>query len=270
MKEPSQSGKRLTLQKASRNDFMLKSMFYSILYLLFILLPVTVNAEEYKKTEEYKIVSFGDSTTATRGELIIYSHVLEKELTINDKKVKVINSGIGGNNTNQAIKRFQKDVLDHHPDLVIIQFGINDAAVDVHQDPPATKSRVSKKEYKNNLTEIVRKLKSQDIKVILMTPNPCRWTKILKEYYGKPPYEIDDPDGFNVILKDYAEIVRGISKSEKCSFIDIYKRFQDYEKMEGKSMDDFLLDGMHPNEQGHKMVADLLMKMILHTENEAE
>ena len=43
----------------------------------------------------------------------------------------IINAGIGGHNTENARARLQKDVLSKNPDVVIIQFGINDAAIDV-------------------------------------------------------------------------------------------------------------------------------------------
>ena len=50
----------------------------------------------------------------------------------------MINRGVPGNTTSQARARFAADVLDNHPDLVIIQLGANDAAIDVWKDPPAT------------------------------------------------------------------------------------------------------------------------------------
>lgn len=38
----------------------------------------------------------------------------------------VINSGIGGETAALALKRFDRDVLAYHPDLVVIAFGVND------------------------------------------------------------------------------------------------------------------------------------------------
>lgn len=106
---------------------------------------------------------FGDSTTAKRGELKIYAGILQQELPRKSLSVRVVNGGVGGNNTQHARARFEKDVLDQSPGIVVIQFGSNDAAVDVWKDPPATKSRVSIENYGENLRHFVRTLKaSQD------------------------------------------------------------------------------------------------------------
>ncbi len=240
-------------------------MIISLSRLCLFLFCISIPGNVYSGV--YKIVAFGDSTTAMRGNLNIYSKRLEQKKIREGYQIRMVNSGIPGNNTTQAKKRFQKDVLNHQPDLVIIQFGINDAAVDVYKNPPATKSRVSKTEYKNNLLHFISILNSKKIHVILMTPNPCSWTKSLKKSYGKPPYNPDEADGFNVLLKDYAEIVREISRSKKVPLVDVYQEFNDYGMNKGKSVNDLLLDGMHPNDAGHEIIADFIMKMIIKVEN---
>ena len=88
----------------------------------------------------------------------------------------MINAGVRGNNTEDAARRFQKDVLDNKPDLVVLQFGINDSAVDVWKQPPADKPRVDLKNFRNHLQYFISTLKSRGVKVVLMTPNPLRWT----------------------------------------------------------------------------------------------
>ncbi len=211
---------------------------------------------------ETLIVAFGDSTTASRGELKVFSRLLKDKLPTKGVDAKIINSGVGGNNTNQARKRFQKDVLAHHPDIVIIQFGINDAAIDVWKQPPATVPRVRLDQYEENLTHFVTTLKSQDSKIILMTPNPCRWTSKLKKLYGSPPYQLDQLDGFNVLLSEYANAVRRIAKQNDIPLIDVYRQFQEHNKQPQQAVDDLLLDGIHPNDQGHRLIAELLLKQL--------
>jgi lysophospholipase L1-like esterase len=220
-------------------------------------------APKVEKIEPGKIVAFGDSTTAPRGGLKRpYAQVLADELPRRKYQVDVVNAGVGGNTTADARRRLEKDVLAKDPQLVIIQFGINDASVDVWKDPPATASRVSKKDYEANLRELVHKVRAQGGKVVLMTPNPMRWVPLMKKMYGKPPYKPDDPDGFNIILRDYAEIVRQIAKSEKVPLVDVYAAYEQYAKKPGQTMDSLLLDGVHPNDDGHKLVADMLIETI--------
>jgi len=215
--------------------------------------------------EEMTIVAFGDSTTAVRGKLKIYADILGEELPKRGLPVQVINAGIGGNNTKHARARFEKDVLFHDPDIVIIQFGINDAAVDVWKIPPATKSRISLKEFESNLQHFIRVLAKRDVGVVLMTPNPLRWTPKLREMYGKPPYLVDQVDGFNTMLKAYAAAVRKIAKSEKIPLVDVYQYYETFEKQDGQSASDLLSDGIHPNERGHALIADQLSTILFKT-----
>ena len=161
-----------------------------------------------------------------------------------------------------ARQRFQADVLKHKPDLTIIQFGINDAAVDVWRTPAATTPHVDLQTFDKNLRYFCQTLKAHQCKVILMTPNPLAWTDKLKALYGKAPYDPEDEDGFNLFLKRYAAAVRKIAKEEKVQLVDVYKEFSDYANREGRSIQELLLDGMHPNSRGHQLIAIQLSEII--------
>jgi lysophospholipase L1-like esterase len=174
----------------------------------------------------------------------------------------VFNAGVPGNSTTQAMARMDADVIAHEPDLVIVQFGINDGMIDVWKDPPATMSRVSKEDFDRNLRAFVRKIREAHGGVILMTPNPLCWSPILRPLYGKPPYRPDDPGGLTFILAEYAQIVRDVAASEKAPLVDVYAAFEAHGKQQGHSIDELLLDGCHPNDAGHRLVADLLLEKI--------
>lgn len=208
------------------------------------------------------IVTFGDSTTEPRDELVTYSQLLAEELPERGIRARVVNAGVGGNSTDMARERFECDVLRESSDFVIIQFGINDAAVDVWKEPPSEKPRVSLAQYEKNLRTFVRTLKRRGAKVILMTPNPMRWTPSLKELYGKPPYDTRSHAGFNVTLCEYVESVRRIAREEDIPLVDVYAAYEAYDKTGNQSADDLLLDGMHPTDKGHRLVADLLIPAI--------
>ena len=172
------------------------------------------------------LVAFGDSTTAPRERLEVYSELLEKELKAKTPVARVINAGVRGNNTEDASSRFQKDVLDQKPDLVVIQFGINDSAVDVWKQPPADKPRVDLKVFRNHLQYFIRTLKTRGgRKVVLMTPNPLRWTARLRELYGKAPYHPEDPEGMNRLLHTYAAAVRELALEESVALVDVDAAF---------------------------------------------
>jgi lysophospholipase L1-like esterase len=96
----------------------------------------------------------------------------------------------------------------------------------------------------------------------LVTPPPTRWTEKLKEMYGKPPYNPNDEDGFNVILKTYVQRMRRVAREEDVVLVDLNKEYYKYHKVKGRTMDDLFLDGMHPNNKGQKLEAELLLKRI--------
>jgi lysophospholipase L1-like esterase len=144
--------------------------------------------------EAVKIVALGSSTTAPRGSVKhVYCDRLDSMLRDRGLPVEMINSGIGSSTTEHSRGRFDSDVLDHDPALVVIMLGGNDSAIDVWKNPPATKPRVAKERFADNLRCFVRTLKARNVKVILMTPPPFRWTAKLKQLYGKPPYDVNDP-----------------------------------------------------------------------------
>lgn len=209
---------------------------------------------------EMTIVAFGDSTTAPRSGVVPYASQLDWAFADQGRNVRVINAGVRGDTTAKASERFESDVLAHDPDIVIIQFGINDAAVDVWRN--ASEPRVPIDEYEANIEQFVTMLQQQGTRVILMTPTPLRWTSTLRELYGKPPYDPEDPDGFNVILRDYVERVREVARRTGATLVDSFAAFEQYGAVEGQSVDDLLLDGMHPNSEGHSLEAELLMKAI--------
>jgi lysophospholipase L1-like esterase len=204
------------------------------------------------------IVLFGESTTAPRGPLRVFGQLLEQDLPAHGIQPKIINRGAGGEITAAARERFDRDVLVEKPDVVTIYYGLNDAAVDVWKG--ATAPRVPVKQFEENLRYFVGRLKAQGARPILLTPNPCAWTAQERELYGKPPYNPGDPDGHNVVLKDYVNAVRAVAHDEQTSLLDVFKIFQDYAG--GNSLQDLLLDGVHPNDLGHRIIADGVLQIL--------
>jgi len=212
------------------------------------------------------VVTFGDSTTAPREAIKVYTTLLAE----NYPHCEFINSGVSGNTTRMAKERFEHDVLKHRPDVVIIQFGINDSAVDLWKNPPAAGPRVPLSEYEDNLRYFIRELKKSGCRIILMTPNPLCWTEKLRELYGRAPYHPEEEEGFNVILERYVAAVKTIAASENVEILDVHNACQNYCGTRGISLIDILPDGMHPGNEAHRFVADLLMTPLKRILQESE
>ena len=202
------------------------------------------------------VVMLGDSTTARRGNLRIYPDQVRKLLHARGHSIHVTNSGVSMQNTESAHPKFDELVLKHEPQAVVIQFGLNDAMVDVWKDPPATEPRVPIDTYEQNLRQFIAEIRSIGARPILMTPSPLTWTTLTRKYYAKPPYAPDDPDGLNLFLHDYADVCRNIAENENVPLVDVFGAFV------SQDADALLLDGMHPNEAGHRLIAELLQPVL--------
>ncbi|MEE2888227.1 MAG: GDSL-type esterase/lipase family protein [Planctomycetota bacterium] len=206
-----------------------------------------------------RIVSFGDSTTALRQTVKqVYSDRLPDILGDKGIRAEVFNAGISGDTTTRAAKRFTEDVMQMEPDVVVIQFGLNDSAVDVQKNKSTP--RVSLGDYRSQLRNFVQRLRQAGIGVVLMTPNPGLWTKNIKKLYGKPPYRVDDPWGFNIYNKSYAAAARKLASQLGVSLVDVYREFEGYGIEKTRS---YLSDGLHPNDLGHQWLAEKIAKTLI-------
>ena len=210
------------------------------------------------------IIMFGDSTTATRPGAVdkVYAQRVQETLKGLGSTLTVHNAGVGGNSTRDAKKRFESDVLRHKPRLIVMQFGLNDVSVDVWKTPAAVEPRVPLAEFESNLRAMIEQAQQQGAKVILMTTNPERWTNKLKDLYGRPPYRPDDPDGLDAPLAPYNKTVRKLAKELGVPLVDIHAAYPTFAAKHNLTVDQLLLDGVHPTDQGHQLVTELLVPVL--------
>jgi sialidase-1 len=209
------------------------------------------------------IIMFGDSTTAPRGSVKVYATRVEIALQSIGSSLSVYNSGVPSNTTVQARKRLQEDVLRHKPRIVVMQFGINDSAVDVWKKPPTSEPRVSLSAFIDNCRAMITEAQQQGTKVIVMTTNPLRWTSKLRELYGKTPYNADAEDGFESLnLTRYNDALRKLAAELKVPLVDVHNAYPAFAAKHKTTIDAMLTDGMHPGELGHQLVAELLVPAI--------
>src|SRR5690606_25608040 len=136
------------------------------------------------------------------------------------------------------------EVLALRADWVLIWFGINDAWVDDEQAGP---SRISLEKYKENLNYFIHEIGKQGDQVILMTPNPLGHR--YESWRAKR-------------LARYRTATVRVAKANGVVLVDVWKLFNKEVRKNGGSMDDLLLDGMHPNDRAHKLIAKALKNVI--------
>ena len=95
---------------------------------------------------------------------------------------------------------------------------------------------------------MIKQLLSGGTQIILIAPN------MLGERYARFQ---------NKRLRKYIRVVRHLSDKYKLGLVDNYKLFVNYQKETGKSYEELMLDGVHPNDLGHKLISDELTKEII-------
>jgi lysophospholipase L1-like esterase len=209
------------------------------------------------------IFMFGDSTTAPRGSVKVYAERVQTALQGIGSSLSVYNAGVPSNTTVQGLKRLKQEVLAYKPRVVVMQFGINDSAVDVWRNPPMTAPRVSLETFIENYRAMITATQKQGAKVILMTTNPLRWTSKLRELYGKPPYNADAEDGFESLnIVRYNEALRKLATEFKIPLVDVHAAYPAFAAKNQTTVEAMLADGMHPGDLGHQLVAELLVPAI--------
>jgi len=102
-----------------------------------------------------------------------------------------LDKGISGQNTSQMLERFQKDVVDLNPAVVVIMGGTNDLA-----------QGVSKEQIVANIAAMSEMAQAAGIKVVLCTVTPCN------DSYSRlsnPKTKGQHIIWLNEMLKDYAD-----------------------------------------------------------------
>lgn len=81
-----------------------------------------------------------------------------------------------------------------------------------------------------------------------MAPN------ILGNYYG---------DIQNKRLIQYVDVVCDLAREYKTGLVNNYQLFNQYQLETGISYETLMLDGVHPNDEGHKLIAKHIMNEIM-------
>ena len=191
------------------------------------------------------VVALGDSIT--RGERTgvkadeTFAAVLGERFKLN-----VANAGLGGERTDGALARLQKDVLAKKPKVVLIMYGTNDSYVDKGAKEP----RLTVAKYRENLVSLVVAIRKTGAEPILMTEP--RWAKGELNGLGEDP---------NERLEKYVEACRAVAKERKVPLVDHYQHWKDAEA-HGTAIRDWTTDGCHPNPRGHRELADLIEPIL--------
>ncbi|WP_149243403.1 GDSL-type esterase/lipase family protein [Dyadobacter sp. 32] len=160
-----------------------------------------------------------------------YPNQVLKELKVKFPYVpiNVIVTAIGGENSIKGAARFESDVLVHKPDVLFIDYALNDRFMALDQTREA-------------LEKMIKLALSKGVKVILVTPSPDQ------------RIDISNPSN---PLDPYADQILTLARQYQTGLADPYADFKKIAK-DGK-LASFMSSVNHPNEAGHALIAGKIL-----------
>lgn len=139
--------------------------------------------------------------------------------------INIINTSIGGENSVSGAKRFESDVLTYQPDVLFIDYALNDR-------------RVGLEEAYKAWQKMIKKARNKDIKIILLTPSPDQKVDMLKS---------------NTVLDQHRKQIEKLATEYGVGLVDSYELFKN-RVLEGDNVSSYMSQGNHPNEKGHHLI----------------
>lgn len=149
-----------------------------------------------------------------------------------DADIKFYNAGIGATNSVFGVHRVDNDLLRHNPDLVVVEYSVNDSHT--------VGTKVS---YESLMRKI---LKSENKPAVLalgmMSSNGGNWQE----------YHIDICRNYRIPYISYRDAIYPEIKSDNMTWRDISP------------------DEVHPNDRGHQIAANLITHFLENVRNSAK
>ena len=141
--------------------------------------------------------------------------------------VNMINTSIGGENSVSGAERFEPEVLIHNPDVLFLDYALNDTGIGLEKSYEAW----------NNM---IQKALKRNIKIILLTPSPDQRINMLEA---------------NNVLEQHQKQIQSLAKENGIGLVDSFEIFKE-KAISGDSISKFMSQVNHPNAEGHRLIAD--------------
>ncbi|TFH37986.1 MAG: SGNH/GDSL hydrolase family protein [Chrysiogenales bacterium] len=183
-----------------------------------------------------RIVALGDSLTqgwmVRKGYLEFLREMLAERYISGN--VIIVNRGVPGDTAEGGLMRLGREVLDADPDLVFVQFGLNDAY-----------TGVSPERYQRTISTIVdRILADTDAEVLLVTSVPLM--------HGEEDF----------MAESYYSRIEAVAEERGLPVARVHRYWK--RKISGGVDFRSLVqgDGVHPNIEGYRLMAEAIMEKL--------
>jgi acyl-CoA thioesterase I len=186
-----------------------------------------------------RIVAFGDSVTG------VYYHTggrrawcemlgIALRKTYPKAQLEMINAGISGHTTANALERIDRDVIAKKPDLVVVMFGLNDIV------------RGDEKSFCANTKEIITRCHKAGAAVVVCTFNSV--------------YE--NTDRAISRTAHFAQLARDVAKEMSVPLADNYAAYEALRAKDPTAWRLLMSETIHPGMLGHKLFAEVMAETI--------
>lgn len=196
-----------------------------------------------KNNQEVRVAYLGGSITAAPGWRVKTTQWLQE--TFPQPKIHEIHAAIGGTGSDLGAFRLKNDVLQHHPDLVFVEFAVNDGRRQPESIWKSMEGIVRQIWKANPQTDICfvytfRVNYENDLRKG-ECPRAASAMELLAEHYGIP--------SINVALKivELEKMGKLVFKSETPRTDEVIQ---------------FSKDGVHPLSRGHEIYTEVIAKAI--------
>ena len=165
-----------------------------------------------------------------------------------ERRIRYINTGIGGNRITDLKGRWQEDMLAHRPDRLSIKIGINDLHSHLRDPDHGVGPELFEEIYDELLDLTHREL---GCPVVLLTPFYISTDRSGTTF---------ESEVLSLITR-YIETARKMSERYGTRLVDLHEVFQ--RQLEYREPDVFCPEPVHPNRAGHMVIANAVVEGMM-------
>jgi len=147
--------------------------------------------------------------------------------------IDVCTTAIGGEQSAQGAERFADDVLSLKPDVVFIDYGLNDRSIGLAAAEKAWR-------------QMIEQALGRRVQVVLLTPTPDTREDIRSD---------------EAVLARHAASIRKLGREYGVPVADSYAAFQKLAR-QSHDLTPWMSQSNHPNRKGHQVVADEILPLF--------
>jgi len=180
-----------------------------------------------------KLLIRGGSIAAGHGVIKSYVDILTDALPANG--IEVINRSRYRETSFDGIGTFNEDIADFGPDILLIHFGVDDAFQYVYRS-----------EFQENLVQIIRLARLRFNPLIFLATS----------------HSFDDPNDMDAVSIFYRSLSI-VASDLSCELIPVHNYWTAYLERHNLCSKDLVLpDSRYPNDRGHQVIAEAMMKRL--------